>query len=294
MMENNEKKLLIENPISMELVDIDIGKIEKFIESNIQRKIRESQVKYILLELVNGVGIKNNLIVNKINYDGKIYYRVIDGNHRILAIKKFFDLYPTEIIKVPLTVYQVPIDREALIYDTYSKQVSQSSNDYLKNHCFEIPIANKILTNLCIKVSHYSRENSTLFKWIISLWQNKENSSHYTGTREQLLNFAKRLNENDFNEMNTFFKKYKDIFGSPSTNNEWSYSYLYLAMSIYYRNIEIFEDTKLWSIISENIPKYFKIIKLTHATMSSNGILTDMRFGMLMYTNRKLRGNKLV
>lgn len=176
------------------------------------RQIRPRHVNSILRQLRLNKHFEANFIVNAIDKDKTV--RVIDGNHRIEALKQYFDLNPDEKIKVMMVVYKnLSPDQEREVYSIWSKQIKQSTKDFINSYKDTIPMFERITTQ--IPCSIYTTKTKLPFITLIrAYFAAKENP--FTGgkryTNMQFIEILQQLDDADVNSMVDTFKIFKKIF----------------------------------------------------------------------------------
>ena len=130
--------------------------IEKFVvnKDNVngfvivnKRNTRLTQVKNILRALRLGKHFEAPFVVNRRN---KVI-RVIDGHHRIEAMKEYFadKKYADEEIEITMAVYKnLTNDEEREVYTTWNIAVRQNTHDFINSYKDTIPIFSRLTTEL--------------------------------------------------------------------------------------------------------------------------------------------------
>lgn len=129
----------------------------KFMEN--RRLLRPNHAKQIKRVILSGKNFDAPLIVNDSN--GK---RIIDGQHRITAIKEILETFPKFKIKVLLVVYKgLTKTQEKEIFERYNKGVRQSSDDFVQMFAQDLPIL-EMLKDAAVKVTIYRQPEKMHFK----------------------------------------------------------------------------------------------------------------------------------
>jgi hypothetical protein len=103
------------------------------------RKIAPGTVAKLLAKMLSGETIEQPLVVNKRSER----WRLIDGNHRYLAIAKYLAMEPTHRVETTITEYEgLSDDEEKAIYTEWNLGRKQSTNDVVQQYWDEIPIVN--------------------------------------------------------------------------------------------------------------------------------------------------------
>jgi len=114
----------------MELYTFDKNNIDKVIIVNPRRQ-RPKQVLSIYRELMQGKFFDACLVINRVN--GNI--RVIDGQHRISAMKKYFQENSKTKIGTFMAVYNnLTRDEERQVYTRWNSATRQNTHDFINSH----------------------------------------------------------------------------------------------------------------------------------------------------------------
>ena len=87
-----------------EITNQNIEKTFETLEN--KRKINEENVKRITEELEHGKLEDCNFVVNQKTTRENQKYRLLDGNHRYEALKRFLAAHPTYKVEILLTIYE--------------------------------------------------------------------------------------------------------------------------------------------------------------------------------------------
>lgn len=265
--------------------------IDFLVSTDYKRVIRPSAVAKLHGYLRSGEGLKAAIHVNK---DGK-FYKVIDGNHRIEAVKRYLSSGKDRSVDLKMMVYtRLNVEEERKLYDLLAKTVTQSVNDYFKIHFDEVEIFRMIDEDFPIGTSIYSNSVKMSFANLVRIWANKENQNLMALTKEDLLDKAKSFNFKDYSEMCAFFEQYKNIFGQiGGTSTYYKVGPVWLIASIYYRNIGVVIDRGLlWDKFRKKL--YGCPDMLDSSRYNSRQFLEDTRRRIVESLNKGWRGTKLV
>jgi len=192
-----------------------------------------------------GIHFEAVLVVNKVNDK----YRIIDGNHRVEAMKLFFDLHPKAIVKIYFAKYEdlsISQDdnlrkekiraREREIYTIWNKATPENATDYLKQYFKVIPLGEEILKKLPVSV--YGSNSKIKIKDLVGnhILAKKQNifSGGYAGKGELMVRDFKKLDIEDLKTINAFYKDYVEIFG------------VFIKGSPYYRTTPFSTFYRIW------------------------------------------------
>ncbi len=188
--------------------------IKTFQTPEWNRIVRKTSVNKFELSIKNKSFHGTLLTVNKLGNK----FRVINGNHRLEAIKE-----SREIVKVILDIYEnLSIQEEKKLFSDISIESPQTLNDYLYIYKEDIPLY-KAIKNLPVNVSIYSDEKSVRFKTLLDSINSTKNESKEFDVRglnrEKALRIAKELTNEDLNMLRLFFELYREGVGIKSKDN---------------------------------------------------------------------------
>ena len=241
-MEKIEKKYTIKNFVidRNNINDFEIMKDRRMI-----RKFHVSKINGVLLSGKNPVGV---LTVN--NRFGK--YRIIDGNHRVEAIKNFYSYKKAnEDIKIEcvLKVFEgLSDDEERNIYTNEATRRNESYEDRLNIYKNTIRmwklLADPINTFPC-NISIYSQKKSLRFRVILdALYINNISTdggfSPGSLRMDDLVPFALERKFIDYQNMREFINFFIEVFGEIETDNVFVKNHVFIPLfDIYMRNRKI-------------------------------------------------------
>lgn len=200
---------------------IDSKNINKFEVLADRRMIRNSQVKKILKTLKKGGHFESPIVVNE---KGK-KWRIIDGNHRIEAMKGFFIKFPEKKIEVNFAVYRDLSEiEERDVFRIWNVGMKQTPDDFLQVHASEVPILEKMETDFPVKISRYTVPNaikiSTLLKAYLGCKKLQQPTS-YTVSGERFIACAKEMDSKDYKWLKRFVENMRVKVGLPDKTNPW-------------------------------------------------------------------------
>jgi hypothetical protein len=221
---------------------------QTFSLNEYKRKVHESQVAKVLRGLLNGEHFDTSLSV----IDGKEGqpYVVVDGQHRVLAMQKFFQINrEVDEIIVPLEVYPDNADVRAK-YSKINQGIPEKIEDYLNAYKDEIPIYGWIKNGFPVPVTVYKSDKSVPLKLLLGSYlgavNGKERSrieaySFSFPKKEEALKLLKELDVGEYENMFRFAGLYSATFGVPTKGNPYYRRGVFIALSrIYYDNANRF------------------------------------------------------
>ena len=209
-----------------------------------RRQISSGHVGKIHAAFIAGKNPVGVLIVNF--REGK--YRLIDGNHRIEAVKRFYARkgknYRIEI-ECTMKVYENLTDAEEMeIYTNEAKRRNESFEDRLslyKNTITFWKLLNDPLERFPCEVSIYPSTYGLKFKTILTamytIRNSEEDYSSLNVPKEDAIRFANSLQYEDFVFLKEFVTFFQKIYGKVEKTNIYLTSNFFMPLiDIYYKN----------------------------------------------------------
>lgn len=153
--------------------------------------------------IINGNHFDSPIIIN----DVKTKKRIIDGQHRISAIRQILESNPEFRVEVLLVVYQdLTNDLEKEVFTRWNSGTRQTGEDILQIYTNEIPIYDLLKEKMCI----YYEMGKIKFRNIVQpyLYAKNELNPLNSMNPHQFIDYAKKLNKTDANEINSFLEDY--------------------------------------------------------------------------------------
>lgn len=231
---------------------VDSKNINEFEILANRRQICGPHVKSMHQAIIDGKNPIGVLIVNIRN--GKM--RLIDGNHRIESVKRFFnhrESHKDIKIECVLKVYKDLTDEEEReVYSLEAKRRNESYEDRLtmyKDSITFLKLLNDPLNIFPCKVAIYQARESLKFRTVLSAFATmKDNqdggkySPVYLG-KEEIVSFAQSLNYEDFVLFKEFMKFFIEIYGKVGEENIFTRSQFFMPLfDIYSKNREHIES----------------------------------------------------
>ncbi|KKL78906.1 hypothetical protein LCGC14_2020180 [marine sediment metagenome] len=248
------EKKKYERDYKMEKFVITSETIKDFAIMDNRRQISEMHSRQIHGAILSGKNPIGILIVNK--KKGKI--RIIDGNHRIEAVKKFYGYRKTHKdvkIECTLKVYEnLDEDQEKQIYADEARRKNESHEDRLNMYKDDI-IFWKILQEgargFPCRVTIYPSAKALKFRNIIDALcvSKRDHSKGYSPIylrKEELVGFAQDLLWDDFLLMKDFMGMFLGVYGDVSKNNILCSKQAFIPLfDIYAKNRNGFSKEKM-------------------------------------------------
>jgi len=291
---------VIKREYEVEKYDLTSESITKFEIMSNRRQIGEVHVSKIHSVLLKGKNPMGVLIVN----DVKGKYRLIDGNHRIEALKRFYG-YRKDNKKISvqciLKKYKnLTEDEEKEIYSNEAKRKNESHEDRLnmyKDNMVFWKLTQDITKEFPCKVSIYPNKKSLRFRTILDALCTVKNEmkNGYVPrylNKEDLINFTMDLSYDDFLLMKKFVRIFQQVFGEIDRDNILLRRQGFLPLfDIFVKNFSTSND--------EEIIKRFSLVigksdLLMYLNMQGREAQQKIREIMLGYMNHKRTINKLI
>lgn len=281
----------------MEKFRITSDNVNKFVAPPWQRLKRTSGIyKFVKLIEEGNFFDMSTLTVNKVNGT----YRIINGSHRIEAIKIYLKRQEGRFVDVHLDLHEgLTTMEEKEIFDKISTETPQSIDDYIFIHKDEIKLYEWVKKSFPVSVGVYQYVNGIRFRQLIIALESSEKTDRVFVTssrREHLLSFAKMVKEEEYRELYKFFEIYKKTIGGVKGNNMYKPNVLTPLLNIYLINTRrdvMMNKITRWS--DEHWADLFRKMSIDHIILSyaqnvtSREKLYDVRERILHLANR-LRG----
>jgi hypothetical protein len=227
-----------------------------------RRDIRKPVVNKLYNLLTEGLHFETPIMTNI----RKDKHRLLDGNHRIEAIKRYLSDYPNRKVEVWEFAYNDLSDQdEKEMYTKWNLGQKQTTNDFVKQYWDDIPLT-RYINSFPYPVTHSWTSNSIEFKLLVSGYLTKlENkfSGGFFGKAVEFINLAIKLDKSDADKMRAFLTDYISVFGYPDKKN------MHYEAAFFHSMIRIWLDN-LQSKNQESIRSAFK--KLRGSAIAANCI----------------------
>lgn len=188
--------------------------------------------------LSSGDHFETPFVVNKKN--GK--YRLIDGNHRLVAIERFLKRNKDNKITVGLCWYDnITEEEERKKYTKWNIGSKQSVNDFVNLYYKDIPITKSLRKPMFpVNINAYPNPNGIQFKLLIGSYLKSQEEGGYKGSTMsavKLIEKACELKKTDLNIIKQFVEEYVEVFGLPDkVNPHYKSACLAATADIWFRN----------------------------------------------------------
>ncbi len=234
----------IKKGYEIESMTVSRDNINKFEVMEHRRQIGEYHVRNILAALGTGKNSMGVIIVNR----KKNRIRLIDGNHRIEALRRFLNRRTQEKTKVEVTlkVYRDLTDEEERrVYTIEATRRNESHEDRLNMYKDTImfwKLVSNPLKGFPCEVSIYGSKKSIRLRVLLNALYSTESSPErgYNPTylkKNNMVEFAQEMNFEDFRLMKEFMTFFKGTFGRVEIPNIYIKTQFFMPLfDVYIRN----------------------------------------------------------
>lgn len=175
------------------------------------RKIHISQVNSIYQALLKGRHFDSIFVVNNINNQN----RFIDGNHRLIAVKRYFKAKP-HASRIPVyfaTYRNLNEKQEREIFTRWNLSVTQSTDDFINSYKETIPMYDRFVSDLPCSV--YGSYNKMKLRDLINAYYASFEKPYRGGeskTKMDVVRYIQRLKDKDVDILVKDFNAVSEIF----------------------------------------------------------------------------------
>lgn len=289
------EKTTLRKSYTSSLFVVDRDNINDFELLPNHRLIRESQVDRIYKALKNGGHFESQVVINQ---KGR-KKRIIDGGHRINAIKRFLDEFPSKRIEVNMAVYDnLSDDQEMEIFTIWNKGIKQSPDDYLNMRKEEIPLFKLLEKEYPCKVTIYSPQGDGIrFKTLVSSYLGAlllKKPGSYDHSIDTIIEKAKNLGHKDYKTLHRFMEGFISVFGKPSKSNPFSsYALFHALMRVYHDNVYEQGEQYFWDKVKSSVYPS-PVMRNFSMSGASRAIIEPAVSEMLKLLNKGKRSNMFI
>jgi len=200
------KSKTIDYKYETKTIILDKDSTRKLIIVN-PRQIRAKQVKSVLSALRLNKHFDSPFVVN-VRANREV--RVLDGTHRVEALKKYFDQRVDDKVKVMMVVYRdLTDDEEREVYTKWNKSVKQSVEDFINSYRDTIPMFERFTTELPVSV--YGGKTKLKLRLLIDSYLISKEHPFSGGTSYTALQFIKKMQNLDGEDVDYIKDTFKTI-----------------------------------------------------------------------------------
>lgn len=200
------------------------------------RRLRRAQVHAIKTRLLNAEHFDSPIIISQ--YNGK--KRIIDGQHRITAIREIIQECPEFRVSVLLIMYEdLTLEQEKEIFTRWNSGSRQTAEDIITMYADDMPVFKPLIESG--KVSVYGEEGKIKYKqavtpYILSRVKRSENLD-IMGIAD-FITYAKKLESEDADSISGFIDNFEENTGKIGPHNRWMRACSFLVVAYLYYNRE--------------------------------------------------------
>lgn len=236
---------------------LDSKTIPKFKVLANRRDIRRTTVNRIFRMLDAGKHFESELIVSRRDKE----LRILDGNHRFEAVKKYLKHNPDAGVEVEISLFEELDDEaERKLYSQHNSAAKQSTADVLKQYWDVLNIQKQMnSTDFPVKVSHKTSINHIALNKLLWPYLTR-NSEVYTGDSRinafALIDVIREWNgrgntltgegQKTYSHLKDFTTCYTDAFGEFSKQNYfWNSAIFSPLFRVWWENRDDFTNKEM-------------------------------------------------
>jgi len=250
---------LINRPYTSKNILVDRKNVSQFVRPAWHRDMRQSHIDRIRNSLLDNNHFSENVTVNE--KDGRMY--VINGNHRMQALKEAIKVNSDLRIEITATIYKnLSREEELELYTLINNTKKETGLDRLKSHLHGSYIYNAIEKDFPIKLTYSNinkaQKNIMTAGNFFNAYINRE-STKPSMSNVNLIKHVKELGEKDYEKMKRFARFIQMTLGEPSIRNVLCrYNIVSAVAKIYFLNVgmkytEQEMKEELQKVISNNL-----------------------------------------
>lgn len=213
--------------------------IDSFIRPEWHREFRGTHVAHIRCGILKGIHPSESITINEQKIRTARVKRIINGNHRMEAIRQIIEKYPQFQIEMTFNVYyNLTKEEEIDAYTIINKVMKETAIDKLKAnlqgsdiYCL---IENSFPCRVLYRPVSAGDRNAITINSLLTPYVYR-NNTRITGPMTTKYDEIKEYDETDYARMKKFILAFKDMFGEPSRDNMYStYNVLCVLAKLYY------------------------------------------------------------
>ena len=247
---------VMRKPYTQRLSVFNKNTIGDYLRPKWHREFRENHIRIIKNGIMRGNHFSESITVNDVN--GKLY--VLNGNHRIEALRRIIKLDPKFSIEATVTKYE-NLDREGElnVYETINRSRPETALDRIKARCVDCYFV-KNSDRLSIRPLFRKRGPGEVNSMTISVMvmpYHFKSSSQFSGGGA-IPEYICGLDSDDMDKMERYYSFYRKVFGDITNENLYSHSTLFVTLGkIYYNNVDI-------TLSEKDFKERIEVFKLRH------------------------------
>lgn len=233
-----------------EEVMVDADYLSRFVGPKNRRRISKSHVGSLSKLLFHGRHFESPIVVN-ITLDG---LRVIDGNHRIEAIKKVLSRFPKFKLPILMISYKgLDEDGEIEAFRKWNVGRVQSTDDFIQSIAAKTPFIRWLKNDFPVPITVYRDYDSVYVRLLAGalLAAKRADDTGYGLKKENFAQDLLELTEKDYETCKEFINGFVKVFGKPRKGNIY-YSTTPFT-SFFYTWFEYREKSNIWALFRERV-----------------------------------------
>lgn len=230
----NKEKVVVRPAHSMVRKLVDKTTINDFyMLLDERREIRWLKVKSMARNLEKKIHFESPIVINETTQGD----RIIDGNHRLEALKMFLDKFPNAKVWINVAKYKsMNRDAERDKYTTWNKGTPESTMDHLKNYFKTIPYGEQMLRQLPVSLKN---DKNLSIRVLVGAYINAKKQNRFEGgyakDGEKTVEDFQKINTTDIKIMKAFISDMTSVFGEPNRKSKyWRTTPIPAFMRIWY------------------------------------------------------------
>lgn len=260
--------------------------IDKFeFLTNTRRQINRTTLNKLYNLLKDNIHFDTPIMCNMIN--GSQKYRLLDGNHRMEAIKKFLEKNPDKSVEVLVCLYKnLDEDEEKTLYTKWNLGKKQSIHDVLQQYRDEIPLWSFVSKkSFPCRVRIYADKDSLPFKDLLVGYRSGIADNFDGGMTPSAFKLKDEARDLEHpgrvaNTMEEFINVYQNSFGNIQKGKYTKTSVFYSIFRIWLDNRGYITTTEIESRFHKkllNNPKLVEIGKSAGAGATKDALIEFVR-----------------
>lgn len=249
-------------PYKVKRIIFDVKNIQWLKFMRFPRPIRKSRVAMLKKALGSGSPMVTPLIVNNVGTGGRDSFRVVDGNHRLTAIRALIEEDPTRKFQVDVEIYDHLNEREELdLFEKVNTVANINPNDRLCNRQGLYPIIQRLQKDFpapFVIANGAIKEGFRAMTFLVCYLSRYQTAGEFSTmlAKDRFEKGIQALSDGDYESMRTFADDFIKTFGMPGTRNSFSkMTGLTALMQIYFHNLKLGTVTR-----DEIVTRWEKVI----------------------------------
>lgn len=229
----------IKEPYTVKIEVINKSRIHKFVRPEWHRDFRDVHVRSIRNGVLTGKHFIGCITVNEVNDT----FRILDGNHRMEAMRQILKEYPKFKIEIRIQKYiNLSKEQELEVYTILNRHKPETVLDFIKAYCIRSYFVKEAAKNFPIRVLFRQRGkgdvNSLSIIAVCFPYIHRQDNSFVGSVAKDTANSINEFENMDVERMRNFFNFYKRVFGDIVKDNLYSDTNLISVIAkIYYTNV---------------------------------------------------------